>query len=122
LSRRASSRLIFLSTTTGRFSGEIEGLTGNLFSGDDSFRGLRDGSEDFCGDADLGSGELRIFNGFNGEVCSRSTELCAAGRGVLLGEMFSLLLKFVTSAANGELGGPSLSVSVIACVVKLVTS
>jgi hypothetical protein len=104
-----------LSTTAGFFSGE-EGLTGNRFSGEESFRGLLIGSEIFCGDCDFDVGDARLFNGFKGEIGSRSG-LFAAILAALLGEIFSRSsADSETLATNGELGGPSLSVSRV-CVV-----
>ena len=108
------------SATTGRFSGE-EILIGNLFSGDESFRGLLVESDAFRGDWVFGVGEVRLFSIFNGEVGSRSMGLFEVNRENLLGEMFSRSSTgSVTLATKGELGGPSLSVSVE--VVVMVTS
>jgi len=110
-----------LSTAAGRFSGE-EGLTGNLFSGEDNFRGLLIISGIFCGDAELDVGDVRLLNIFNGDVCSRSMglfdESCLAS---LLGGRFSGSFSSDTLATNGELGMSWLSLSV-ARDVYVVTS
>jgi hypothetical protein len=108
------------SATSDRFSGD-EILIGNLFSGDESFRGLLAESDAFRGDWVFGVGEVRLFSIFNGEVGSRSIGLFEVNRESLFGEMFSQSSAgLATFATKGELGGSSLSVSVE--VVVMVTS
>jgi hypothetical protein len=105
-----------LSTTAG-FSGDA-GLTGNLFTGEDNFRGLLMVSVDFCGDCDRGSGDGRLlFNIFNGDVWSRSIGLFDVSRENLLGDIFSRSASSYTFATNGELGMESVSLSVDVCFV-----
>ncbi len=87
-------------------------MTGNRFSGEDSFRGLLIVSGAFRGDCNFGDGVVRLFSIFDGEVGSRSMEFFVASRETLPGEMFSeSSVESETFATNGELGGPSASVS-----------
>jgi hypothetical protein len=98
--------------STGRFSGE-EGLTGNLFSGEDNFRGLLMVSGVLRGDCAFGGGVVRLFSIFNGDTRSRSTGLLVASRETLPGDVFSeFSVASETFATKGELGVPSVSVSV----------
>jgi hypothetical protein len=98
--------------STGRFSGE-EGLTGNLFSGEDNFRGLLIVSGVLRGDCAFGGGVVRLFSIFNGDTRSRSTGLLVASRETLPGDVFSeFSVASETFAIKGELGVPSVSVSV----------
>jgi hypothetical protein len=55
---------------------------------------------------------VRLVNTFRGDVCSRSTGLFDVNRDTLLGERFSRSIESETLATKGELGGPSLSLSV----------
>jgi hypothetical protein len=90
-----------------------EGLTGNLLIGDDIFRGLAVLSE-----VSATFGDVRVRSIFKGEAVSRSMGLFVASR--LEGDIFSrseLPSGAETSALKGELGGPSLSVSVDVCMV-----
>jgi hypothetical protein len=101
-----------LSTGAGFGSGvAIVGLTGNLLSGDDIFRGLRSESDGFLGESVFESGEVRLFSIFKGEADSRSIGLLAVNREILVGDMFSRSAESETFATKGELGGPSLSLS-----------
>jgi len=100
-------------STTGRFSGK-EGLTGNLFSGEDSFLGLLILSGALHGDFALGDGVVRLFSIFNGEADSRSLGLFVVTRGEMFSEFSEASETFAT---NGELGGPSVSVSVSVSVL-----
>jgi hypothetical protein len=88
-------------------------LTGNLFSGEDNFRGLLIVWGVLRSGCVFGDGVVRLFNIFNGEVGSRSIGLLAASRETLPGEGFSeFSVEPAIFATKGELGGPSVSVSV----------
>lgn len=92
-----------------------EGFTGNLFSGDESFRGLLVGDWSLRGDRDVEVGDVRLFSIFKGEVCSRSMRLFAESRDVLTGERFSRSSNDSdeTLGTKGEEGGLSLLVGSI---------